>query len=220
MLTFFKKDQGSLVLEAALALPFFLAFVIALICMIRIAMAETALQSSVSETTKVIATHIYPVQLLFDEASAKWEGSQAGESVNDIFGKINSAKEKADQINDFIDDYSAFIPDSLLPLVQTVQQWQDEVEKQGEEQVQKLEEQVWDPMLNSAFTPLVVMYADHDTLDVKSLKVTKVTLPNLKNKDKAYFGVEATYTMRLPIPFFRKNIQLTKRAYERVWVGA
>lgn len=58
------NDRGSMVIEAAIIMPFFLAFVIAMISFVQIAVAEMALQSSVSETTKQVSAHMYPIYLM------------------------------------------------------------------------------------------------------------------------------------------------------------
>jgi hypothetical protein len=215
----FRKEQGSLVLEAALTLPFFLAFIVALVLLIRIAMVETALQSSVSETVKVVATHMYPVQLMFDEARSGWEESRAAAVVEELRARMQNALEKARQSADFVDDYAAFVPETLLPLIELAKRWQEEEQQEGL-LTDLLADYVTDPLLNAAFTPLLHKYADRRKLDTGSLKVTKVVFPSLKDKNHAFIGIEATYTMDLPIPFFPKRVQLVKRAYERLWVGA
>ncbi|GGH77583.1 hypothetical protein GCM10007096_09690 [Pullulanibacillus pueri] len=58
-------------LEAALIVPIFFLFVIFLIMLIRISVAQMALDRSVSETAEVIATHAYPAGLAASAAEGK-----------------------------------------------------------------------------------------------------------------------------------------------------
>lgn len=59
-----KNEHASLTLEAAMVMPFFLLFIVFLATMIRIGIAEIALNHAASQTTEVIATHVYPAALL------------------------------------------------------------------------------------------------------------------------------------------------------------
>lgn len=215
----FVRTEGSIALEASLILPLFTVFIIALICMMKISMTDTALQSSVTESVKVMAAHMYPIQLVSDEINTHWKESGIGQNAEEVMDMIRQAKEKAGQINDFIDEYIVFVPETLLPLVEIIRQLQDEAQESGREAVMDFEESLWEPLICQAMTPLVIKYADSSKLDTKSLKVTSVILPDLNNKNDAFLGIEASYTFKLPLPFFHKEIRLVKRAYERVWVG-
>jgi hypothetical protein len=95
-----KKDQGSIVLESAIILPFFLAFVLAMISFVQIATAEIALQSAVSETTKQIAAHIYPLYV--------YKQSEAGKKMLEPINYITNISQ----------DYSSFIPGALANMMQ------------------------------------------------------------------------------------------------------
>lgn len=57
------SEQGSMVVEAALVLPMFMFFVIFLIYIVQMTLISTALQSTVSDTVKIVAAHMYPVSL-------------------------------------------------------------------------------------------------------------------------------------------------------------
>lgn len=61
---FVKNENASLTLEAAMVMPLFLLFIVFLATIIRIGVAEIALNHAVSETTEMIAEHVYPVALL------------------------------------------------------------------------------------------------------------------------------------------------------------
>lgn len=59
-----KNEDASLTLEAAMVMPFFLLFIVFLATMIRIGIAQIALDQAASQTTELVATHVYPVALL------------------------------------------------------------------------------------------------------------------------------------------------------------
>lgn len=63
MKKFVRKDNGSITLEAAMILPFFMLFIIFLATIIRIAIADMALYKAASETTEVIVAYSYPVEV-------------------------------------------------------------------------------------------------------------------------------------------------------------
>ena len=202
---FIHNEKGGFVLEAALTLPFFLAFLIALICMIRIAMAETALKSAVAEASKVVAAHMYPVQLLADRAVSAGN-DVPGKKAGDWIRYVHEAKERAYKSSQFLDEYAALIPDALLPLAEWMKKLQD-----GSSYT--------DSAVATAFLPLVRYFADQRILNVQALKINRITLPSITDKDQAFFGIEAVYTMTLHIPFYRKEIVITQNAFERVWIG-
>ncbi|MCJ7840232.1 pilus assembly protein [Lederbergia sp. NSJ-179] len=68
MQRFAKKEDGSLTLEAAMVMPFFLLFIVFLATIIRISVVDMALRTAVNDTTEMIATHVYPVTLLENTA--------------------------------------------------------------------------------------------------------------------------------------------------------
>ncbi|HEY0828978.1 MAG TPA: TadE family protein [Bacilli bacterium] len=178
-----RKDSGSIALEAALIMPLFLVFVLSLITLIKISIIDIALSSAVSETTKQIAAHMYPVDLLYQD----------------------------------YEHYSFLIPPPLL-----------EVAKWELYQRNSIEDSLnhkYNQALNRVFKPLLNYFVDVNSGDIKKLNssqltIEKVTLPNLSNRSRAIFGIEAKYQLTLPIPFFRKIIYIRKRSLERVWVGA
>lgn len=68
-MVFRRNEQGSMVVEASLILPIFLSLLLFLITLIRISTVEIALNHGVSEATKQVAAHMYPVALGLDRFS-------------------------------------------------------------------------------------------------------------------------------------------------------
>ncbi len=59
-------EQGSMVVEASLVMPMFIFFVLFLIYIVQMTLVSTALQSTVSDTVKMVSTHMYPVALAIE----------------------------------------------------------------------------------------------------------------------------------------------------------
>ncbi|QGS68919.1 hypothetical protein CV093_12320 [Oceanobacillus sp. 143] len=62
-----KDEDGSITLEAALVIPVFMLFIVFMASIIRISVAEIALNKSVTETAQIIANHAYPATILSEE---------------------------------------------------------------------------------------------------------------------------------------------------------
>jgi Flp pilus assembly protein TadG len=214
-----KEQQGGIVLEAALILPLFLAFVLALIMIIQIALVEMALQSAVSETTKAIATQMYPARLLILDAKAKYEQSRTAKLINSAVDRVQNARSRVIGAEDWVEDYAAFIPDPLLEILK----WEKEKRQLGEGKAQseydKIVNEVIQPRINAAFTPIVYAFSDGASMKKDKLKVISVTFPSLESGGEAYFGIEAQFEFHMIMPFISKNLILKKRAYERAWLG-
>jgi hypothetical protein len=217
-----RKEEGGIVLEASLVLPLFMSFILMLIAFIQVSLAEMALQSAVSETTKVIAANMYPVDLMYQEARSSWNQSSANGWIEQMLSRIESVKQKAVDGEDFVDEYERWIPDPVVKLMEWEKTQRNELEElsqAGTEEAKKRIEGVYNPLLNNAMTPMVNLYANKTRLKPEQLKVTKVILPDLDHKENAFIGIEAQYEVHLAVPFFRKIIIIRKHAYEHAWVG-
>ncbi|WP_028548218.1 TadE/TadG family type IV pilus assembly protein [Paenibacillus sp. UNC451MF] len=215
-------QEGGIVLEAALVLPLFLSFILVLIAFIQISLAEMALQSAVSDTTKVIAANLYPVDLLYQQARSKWNQSAPSGWIDGVIGQIDSVKQKAIDTEQFVDDYERWIPDPVVQLITWEKTNREHLEALGQAKTEEAKDQLeaaYKPLLNNTVTPIVVLYANPTRLKKERLKVTNVILPDLEHKENAFIGIEAQYEVPLTVPFFKKVIIIRKQAYERAWVG-
>jgi hypothetical protein len=207
-----RGDKGSIVLEAALVMPLFLGFVIALITLMRICIIEAAFDHALSDLTKQTAAHMYAIELMYDEALSTEAGIQIVQHVE----RIKESRDGMLGAENWVADYAAFVPDPILDLVA--------FEKRHRENIEQLTERTMYASLNKVFRPILILYTDSGVGGKKwvsphQVNVTKVLFPDLKNKDEAYFGIEAEYRVNLFIPFFQKHVVLKARAYERAWVG-
>lgn len=188
------REQGSIVVEAAIIMPMLLVFIVTMIAFVQIAIKEMALQSAVSETTKYVAAHMYPLYLLSQ--------SEIGQDLQALNARISEGKEQWAAWDAVAQDYAAIIPDPLLALIS------------GHTVLDEIYEST-----SNAIALLVLQYfVDERMLKVEQLSVIASELPNFQSAHP-YFGMEVRYTYKLLIPFFQREIMLHKSAYERVWVG-
>lgn len=214
-----KRTDGSVTLESIIALPAFLAFVIALNCMIQVAVTELALQSAVSETTKQIAAHLYPVRLLYGEAKQKLAGSKAGMWLQEVIDRVQTVRYKVTDAEDLAKAYERYIPEPILQWVEWEKQRREELEAAGRSSVENVVKNTVDPLLCKAFQPIVVHFADTRVLQSERLRVETVAVPSLEPGGESFVGIEAAYDLKLPIPFWSKTVTIRKKAYERAWIG-
>lgn len=188
-------ERGSIIVEAAIVMPLFLSFMVAMICFIQIAIAEMALQHAVSETTKQVAAHMYPAYLLAQ--------TKTGDQIADILQDIDAAKEAFSTVSTFSDDYAALMPDSVVTLLS--------MSGQGD--------QMSDHVQNYLVLQLMLAHVDERLLHKRHLNVSASQVPNVFVNDEAYFGITAQYDINLFIPFFRQTLTISKTAHERAWIG-
>lgn len=211
-----RDHDGGISLEAAVLMPFFLAFVFLLILLVKIAIADMAVKSAAVEATKMVATHLYPVELLVEEAKQKFGDSKIGSGLNELLARVESMQGKLERTEQFVDDYAAWIPEPFVRLVK----WEKELRESMASQTGNGWQEFLQPKINQAMKPIVTMFADADLLDFDRLDVVHVDWPSLSNRDQAFLGVELQYRFPIHLPFYRMDFILKKKAYERVWLGA
>ncbi|MEF3301613.1 TadE/TadG family type IV pilus assembly protein [Paenibacillus sp. GYB003] len=217
---FARGEHGGVALEATVAFPFFLAFVLALVCLIKLTVADMALQNAVAETAKQMAASAYPVELLANEAMQAYSQSKVGTTADEWLGKIRAARDKLTQGEQWVEDYKAFIPDFLVRLVEWEQMKREQAERMAGDEADRFAEEHIAPLVKAAFKEAVMHYADTGVLKEDRLSVHEVELPRLADSGKRFVGITAQYTVKLPIPFVNKSVTIRKKAYERIWTGA
>jgi hypothetical protein len=210
------NSAGSIVIEASIILPFFISFVLVLNSFIQITVAQIALQTAVSETAKQISTHMYPVKLLYSKVENQVSGSNTGINFQRILDQIEQARSKVIGSEDLVEQYASYIPEPIVVLLEWEKKQRELLEVNGQARGQQL----LDPLINKAFTKLVLQFTDTKMLKPDHLQVVHVELPSLASSSEAIISIEAQYDLRLPIPFFHHTLSLRKRAVERVWIGS
>ncbi len=128
--------------------------------------------------------------------------TRAAGAVADMLGKVRNARDKAKQSEQFVEDYSAYIPEPLVQLMEWERTKREKYEQMPAEQYRHYTETVFVPLLNQTFGKLVYKMADPKLIREDRLKVTKVTFPDFEAHGQAFVGIEAEYEMRLAVPFF------------------
>ena len=207
--TFWTSSAGGIALESAFVMPLFSCFIFSMMSFMLIAMCDIGLSSAVSETTKQIAVHWYPV----DEITKKAGSSEAGQQVAEWISQVQEWRSRFEATKSWFDTYARFLPAPLLSAIDHALNVPDRMQQQMDDQFQQV--------LSAAFQPLLLAHTDRHVFlkDQGEPRITHVYWPSFANREEAYFGLEAESVFVLPIPFVRQEIRLKHRAVERLWVG-
>jgi hypothetical protein len=208
-----------MVIEASIILPLFICFVMVLNNFIQITIIQTAMQTAVSETNKQIATHMYPVKLFYAEAKERAVNSKTGVIIQQVLDQIAKTRSKVTDSEDLAAQYTSYIPEPIVLLLEWEQKKREFFEAQGQSKAQQTVDQLFTPLLNKAFTQLLLQFADTKILHASHLNVVEVKLPDLEGNGDKFISIEAQYDYHMPVPFLHKTIALRQRASERIWVG-
>ncbi|WP_419885931.1 TadE/TadG family type IV pilus assembly protein [Paenibacillus sp. B-A-8] len=210
------KEEGSMVVEAAMVLPFFLLFVLFLISIVQMTLYSTALQSTASDTVKSISTHMYPAAL----AVQKW-GIPSEADADPVKGGTDlSAGNPAESnwtiprlsLTDWGSSYAMALPKPL-------NEWVMSALEKGEGPLQKLQAETSESVLDLAIKPLLKPYLSSDLLDYDRIHVSNIIVPELKKSTRPYFGLVVSYELPMKVPFLNQSIVLEASAVERLWIG-
>lgn len=191
-------EQGSIVLEAALVMPLLLIVLVFFIVLIRLCAVQLAVQSAASQTVRQIASHIRPAELAFQQVSDKLPDELLEPAQEELSDWSSIAAEAAE----WLPDPAGSIASAAL---------------QGD----------WQPLENMAATelgrsvvePVLKEYADSAMLDADLLRLSSLTLPDLKNKEEPYLTIAVEYEFPFRLPFVDQPFVLKEQASERVWVS-
>ncbi|WP_342477102.1 TadE/TadG family type IV pilus assembly protein [Paenibacillus sp. FSL H7-0350] len=212
------KDEGSMVVEAALILPVFLLFVLFLIFIIQMTLYSTALQSTASDTVKIISTHMYPAALAMQQQEG--EGGGGGDETEEAGEGEHSDDADSSSIwsiprlsvTEWSEDYVEKLP-------QPMESWVKAVVREGEGPLQKVQAGASEAVLDQVLKPMLRPYLSSDLLEYSKIHVSNVTVPDLRKGTHPYFGMVVSYELPMRIPFLNEKIVLEASAVERLWVG-
>lgn len=192
------KEDGSITLEAAIFMPFFVLFLVFLMYMIKFALVDIAINRATSETAKQIATQIYPAQLLVDEVQAKAEGNEKYQELQaGVLENLNLIEEAVK---------------STL----------------GENTYNNIKEKAGETLEGAAAMPITLVVkrylaseSEANIIDIENVKVTSAKLPNVFSASgNKYVEITTEYELDLPIPFIKEPFIIEKFAKERAWTGS
>lgn len=196
-----KENKGSITLEATIVFPFFLAFMLVLINFIKVTTVYVSMDHAVSETTKQIATQVYPLKYLAGENSLDFikslplnmpgnQGSskQGGTDLISIINKVgkNPGGLTTKALNEVVKIFAAKKIKEYYPLGN----------------IDENDFEITD----------VKMYYPVDSLNT-SVKINNVTL------GAEDIAIVVKYKIKLTVPFFSPGaIKLSNTSVERAWV--
>ncbi|WP_133297875.1 hypothetical protein [Paenibacillus paeoniae] len=192
-----RGQRGSIVLEAAIVMPFILFLLIILSLLISMCAAQMALHMTASHSVRQIAAHIYPIEL----ARAQWDKGDSSETA--------SERQSLPAWNEAAADLAEWLPEPAGKLVSSA--------LRGD----------WRPLQNVAATelgrtviePFVRQYAPPYLLRSDNISLDYIALPDLKDKEVPYIGIALRYEYPVKLPFYNKAVILREQAYERVWIS-
>jgi len=188
-----KNENGNMNLEAALIAPVFLVFILALISVIKISVANIALQSAVYETTKQISTHVYGAEQLY----SAFKDSETGRSMLNYLQTTQLSSEWQQLLS--LGGDNGFETGSGASIVQN---------------------KILHSLILTMLLDYTHSGRFGKLLKAEHLIITKALLPSIHDQSRPYVELEAQYEVRLAIPFLQKSIFIKKAAIERVWNGA
>ncbi|MBW4083436.1 pilus assembly protein [Paenibacillus sp. S150] len=204
-----------MVVEAAMILPMFLSFVLFLIFIVQMTLYSTALQSTASDTVKVISTHMYPAAL----AAQEWEENKEENADESEEEAVSGAAASSDiwtvprlSLEEWSDSYVSDLP-------QPIAAWVSAAVQRGEDPLQELQAEASEGVLDLALKPVMKPYLSSDWLDYDRIHVSNVIVPELKTGSRPYFGLVVSYELPMKVPFLNQRIVLEASAVERLWIG-
>ncbi|WP_244226762.1 hypothetical protein [Paenibacillus protaetiae] len=181
-------------------MPLLLLVMVFFIVLIRVCAVQLGVQSAASQTARQIAAYIHPADLAFQQISGKLPSGIGSTALPD--GKLSGWSSIAGQAAEWLPDPAGTIASAVV---------------QGD----------WSPVEDLAATelgrtivePLLRKYANSTVLDPARMKLYRLTLPDLKNKQQPYVSITAEYVLPFRFPFMNTPLIFREQAAERVWVS-
>ncbi|AOZ92195.1 TadE/TadG family type IV pilus assembly protein [Paenibacillus crassostreae] len=199
-----KNEKGSMVVEAALVFPFFIFLIVFLIYIVQMTLISTALHSTVSDTVKMVSSHMYPIGLMVDQEAPSEESQDPQLTGNWVIPKLS--------VTDWVSQYSNSLPDPFA-------QWMLDAAARGDEPLQMVKNNMAEAVLDPVVKPLLKPFIQSDFLRYERIHVSNIYLPDMKTRANPYFGIEVSYELPMRVPFINKEIVLQAKAQERLWIG-
>ncbi|MFD0951702.1 TadE/TadG family type IV pilus assembly protein [Virgibacillus natechei] len=190
-----RKEDGSITVEASLLIPILLTFLLFLMSLVKISIAEMALQESVSETAQTVAHYSFLSLVIEGQIMSSTEGfiDDLTDDQKDRFGNNEIANQLLDKVSDGV---KGEIPAAgeLIDTHLAEGAFEDAVRNKYEDKVGT----------SDFFSPGGIEIIDHN-------------FP--QSQGDSDVRIEAENELRLVLPFFEKEINIKKKAVERAWAG-
>lgn len=191
----FGNERGSITLEATIAFPVFLLFIVFMIGFIRLAYLQMSLDLAVGDATKEIATHYYPIGLL---------KSYVDEKANDAKETLKSKLTN----NQVVGNLPTFIQEAVVNSI-------DEGYDTASDELKKEVVKIVDSSLKEPVTTFIIELQQGG--DTGPLKKENLTVKELKVAEGDDIVIDATYEVKVPSPLGVKTMVLKSRAIEKAW---
>ncbi|WP_214628521.1 TadE family protein [Paenibacillus agaridevorans] len=197
------RTNGSIVVEAAIVLPLLIFLLMAFALPIMLCTAQMALHETASQTARSLASHIYPAELAVDGIAGSVTGAEPSHPAP------AASKDELPKWNEVAAEAAEWLPGPAGELASSA--------LRGD----------WGPLVDLAATelgrgtiePLARRFAAETVLRPERLRLAKLMLPDLVNKDDAYLTVVIQYEFPVRMPLLGKKIVLKEQVRERVWIS-
>jgi hypothetical protein len=174
-------------------MPIVLFVIMFFVFLIKLAAVQMALHGAVSQTVRQAAANIRPAALAAEQAAVSLPGPRGIQvplsEIGDVAGQI-----------------AEWLPDPAGSFLAAA--------ARGD-----LQDSAAANIGRSVVQPLLRRSADRAVLEPDRLRLSKLSLPDLKGGPEPYLRIEAEYSFRLGLPFTKREVVLRERAEERVWVS-
>lgn len=211
--------RGSITLEAALTLPWFLLAVLFLILLVRTAIIAMALHAALSQTVRLGATVWQPVALAQEQARSGDDASGSRDGGTSGSGNGETAETgNGTPAGSVPQEYAARLADGR----QTLERLGDWLPEPFGEWARRAASGEWSPdslAARAGFRQLALRFADTGVLDPSRLEIREVTLPSGDPPGESFLVVKASYRLPFRVPFLNRALTISASAAERVWIG-
>ncbi len=194
---FKRKEDGVMTLEAAMILPIMMAFILLMITMVQIVIAEIALQNAVSETAKVTSSYSYLLH------KADTHVDSAIENIVDRTGDKVSGKTDSEVLTEIINAGKSKVTGELKEVIPAPTEGFDSYAD------------------DALYTALVKYYYKANVGNGSTFNAGGIMVEDAQSfaNGGADVAVEASVKLNISLPFFEFKREIKKKAVERSWKG-
>ena len=190
-----RKEDGSITVEASLIIPILLLFFLSLTSLVKIAIAEMALQESVNETAQTVANYSFLALVIEGAIMDGTEGfiDDLTEEQKDSFGNNE-------------------IADHLLDTLST--EIKQRIPTTGELLNSYVAAGAYEAAVRDKYEKKV---GNSNFFNASGITIIDYNFPQTRGNSDVKIEVENE--LQLVFPFFEKNIKIKKKTVERAWAG-
>ncbi|MFA1819797.1 TadE/TadG family type IV pilus assembly protein [Virgibacillus oceani] len=189
-----RKEDGSITVEASLLIPILLTFLLFLMSLVKIAIAEMALQESVNETAQTVAHYSFLALVI---EGAVMDGTEG--FIDDL---TDDQKDRFD--NNMIANH---LLDTLSEEVKS------EIPSTGALLNDHVAEATFEEAVMNKYKDKV---GGSDFFNADGISIVDHNFPQSQDSD---VRIEVENELRFVLPFYERDITIRKKTVERAWAG-